>query len=218
MSIATLIIGESGTGKSTSLRNLNPDDTLLIQSTNKPLPFRATGWAKLAKGSKLGNIYVSDNSNKIINAMTRSRRKVIVIDDFQYMLANEFMRRSEEKGYDKFTEIARHAWDVLSVAGQLADDVRVYVLMHSQSDDFGKVKAKTIGKLLDEKITLEGLFTTVLKTVVRDGQYFFSTQNNGNDTVKSPMGLFDQNLIENDLANIDNLICRYYEINPQQPN
>lgn len=211
MSVMTLIIGESGTGKSSSLRMFSPEETLLIQAVKKPLPFKSAGWKRLAP-DVAGNIYVSDQSAHIIKAMQKTTRKIIVLDDLQYVLANEFMRRSDERGFDKFTDIARHAWDIFNAASLLPDDVRVYVLMHSQSDDFGRTKAKTIGKLLDEKITIEGLFSIVLRTVVRDGQYFFSTKNNGSDTVKSPMGLLDDDLVDNDLSAIDSKILAYYEI------
>lgn len=215
MSVATLIIGDTGTGKTTSLRNLNPDNTLVIQSVRKPLPFKST-WSPISKGNPSGNIYVTDNSESIMSAMLKTSRKIIVLDDFQYILANEFMRRSEERGFEKFTEIGRHAWDIVTTANNLPSDVRVYVLGHSQSDDFGRVKLKTIGKLLDEKIVIEGLFTIVLRTVVSDGNYRFSTKNNGSDTVKTPIGLFGSDFVENDLAMIDNEICEYYQLTKKE--
>lgn len=210
MSIATLIIGESGTGKTTSLRNMSPAETLLIQAVKKPLPFRAQGWAHFNKDHQDGNIFVTDRSDDILSIMRKTRRKVIVLDDFQYVLANEFMRRSEEKGFDKFTEIGRHAWDIVSAANSLSDDVRVYILGHTQTDDFGKTKIKTIGKLLDEKIVIEGMFSIVLKTMVSDGRYLFATKNNGSDTVKSPIDLFDSDFIDNDLSAVDDAITHYY--------
>ncbi|WP_374356236.1 ATP-binding protein, partial [Chitinimonas sp.] len=213
MSIATIILGESGTGKSYSMRNLKPAETLLIQSVRKPLPFRSADWLRVgADKRKGGNIFVTDQSARIIAYMQRTARKVIVLDDFQYVLANEFMRRSDEKGFDKFTEIGRHAWDILTAAGELAEDVRVYILAHTQSDDYGRVRMKTIGKMLDEKITLEGLFTIVLRTNVADGRFQFSTVNNGSDTVKSPPDLFPSHYIDNDLAAVDAAICDYYGI------
>lgn len=213
MSIATMILGESGTGKSTSLRNLDPDHTLLIQTVKKPLPFRSSGWKEVSKEG--GSVFVTDDSAKICEAMRRSRKEIIVIDDFQYLLANEFMRRvtDTETGngaFAKYNEIARHAWDVLMTATSLAGHKRVYILSHTSTDDFGKTKIKTIGKLLDEKIVMEGLVTIVLRTVVQNGNYLFSTRNNGNDTVKSPLGLFDDELIENDLARVDTDIFTYY--------
>lgn len=210
MSIAAFILGESGTGKTTSLRNLKPAETLLIQSIKKPLPFRSSGWAYVSKDG--GNMIVSDQSAQIINAMQKTRRPVIVLDDFQYVLANEFMRRTEERGYDKFTEIGRHAWDILCAAAALPDHVRVYILSHTETSDAGRIKAKTIGRMLDEKITLEGMFSIVLRTCVVNGQYLFSTQNNGHDTTKTPLGLFEQEHIDNDLAAVDASIVDYYNL------
>jgi len=212
MSIATLVIGESGTGKTSSLRNFNAADTLLIQPVKKPIPFKSVGWAYINSDNVAGNILVTDDSNRIIAAMKKTRRKVIILDDFQYVLANEYMRRSEERGYDKFTDIGRHAWDILSAASALPDDVRVYILGHTQSDEFGKTRVKTIGKMLDEKIVVEGMFSIVLKTAVTNGQYLFTTRNNGSDTVKSPIGMFEDEQIENDLASVDQAICNYFEL------
>jgi hypothetical protein len=135
-----------------------------------------------------------------------------VVDDFQYVLANEFMRRSDERGYDKFTEIAKHAWELFNVANTLPDDVRVYLMSHTQTNEQGDIKLKTIGKMLDEKITPEGLFTIVLRTVVTDKDYFFSTRNNGHDTVKTPMQMFESERIGNDLEAVDKAICAYYDL------
>jgi hypothetical protein len=213
MSIATLILGESGTGKTASLRNLPAAQTLLIQAVRKPLPFRAAGWSAFDKTSNpTGNVFRSDQSESICALMSKTRRKIVVIDDWQYVLANEYMRRSDERGYEKFTDIGRHAWDILMQASALSEDVRVYILAHTQTDDFGRVRIKTIGKMLDEKITPEGLVTICLRTSVVDGAYRFSTRNNGSDTVKAPMGLFDADHIDNDLAAVDAAICAYYEI------
>lgn len=213
MSIACMILGESGTGKSTSLRNFDPNHTLLIQSVRKPLPFRSKDWTPVCHDG--GSIYATDDSAKMVRAMQRTRKEIIVIDDFQYLLANEFMRRVTDvakgnEAFAKYNEIARHAWDVLMAATSLPDSKRVYILSHTSTDDFGKTKIKTIGKLLDEKIVMEGLVTIVLRTVVQNGNYLFSTRNSGADTVKSPLGLFDDELIENDLAAVDAAIFNYY--------
>lgn len=218
MSVAIMVLGQSGTGKSTSLRNMNPADTLLIQSVKKPLPFRAKEWAYFDKEkTPHGNIFVTDNSMQIVKIMQNTKRNIIVIDDFQYILANEFMRRVLDKetgnaAFAKYNEIARNAWDILMAASQLDDNKRVYILGHTQEDDSGKIKAKTIGKLLDEKITIEGLVTMVLRTHVINGQYIFSTKNNGTDTVKTPLDMFDDEHIENDLDLVDKTIQSYYTL------
>lgn len=210
MSIATLILGESGTGKSTSLRNLDPEHTLLIQSIRKPLPFRSSDWRPISNSG--GNIIVSDQSAKIIDAMRRTKREVIVIDDWQYILANEYMRRTDERGYDKFTDIGRHAWDILTAASDLDAGKRVYILAHTQNDEHGRSRIKTIGKMLDEKITPEGMFSIVLNTAVQNGNYLFATRNNGANTTKSPLGLFEDEFIDNDLAAVDAAIFNYYHL------
>lgn len=206
MSISVLILGESGTGKTTSLRNFDGEKVALIQAVSKPLPFRPKGWKP----------FVSDRFDKILSAMRKAADKgykVIVIDDFQYVLSNEFMARAYENGFGKFTEIGRHGWEILREAGNLPDDVRVYILNHIATDEFGNQKMKTIGKLLDEKITPEGMFTIVLRTAVIDGDYRFRTTNSGQDTVKAPMGMFnDCELIPNDLKMVDDTIRDYYEI------
>lgn len=214
MSIATLILGQSGTGKSTSLRNLNPADVLLIQSIRKPLPFRSKEWKELSKDG--GSIFVSDDSDTIIKIMEKSKRPIIIIDDFQYIMGNEFMRRCSEKGYDKFTEIGKKAWDIFNKASQLSSDKRVYIMSHSDESDSGKTKMKTIGKMLDDKITMEGMVSLCFQTTVVNGQYKFITNNDGNNTAKTPIDMFDSEHIDNDLNAIDKVICEYFQINQQE--
>ena len=210
MSIATFILGESGTGKSTSMRSMDPAQTLLIQAIKKPLPFRSDGWRYVTKDG--GNMIVRDNAADIIELMHRTRREVIVLDDYQYILANEFMRRTDERGFDKFTDIGKHAWEIIRAAADLPEHKRVYVLSHTETTDAGRVKAKTIGRMLDEKITLEGMFSIVLRTAVINDQYVFRTRNNGSDTVKTPLGMFDTETIPNDLAAVDAAIVDYYQL------
>jgi len=210
MSITTLILGQSGTGKSASLRNFNPEEVLLIKVVDKPLPFPSKTWK--VKTKEGGTVFTTDHYGHIIGALKNTKAKVIIIDDFQYLMSFEFMRRSGERGYDKFTDIANHAFSVFDEAAKLPNDVRVYILSHIATDEFGTEKIKTIGKMLDEKITLEGLVTVCLKTVSQDGKYYFATQNSGRDTVKSPMGLFNDSLIDNDLKAVDTAICEYYGI------
>lgn len=218
MSISTVILGKSGTGKSTSLRNFDPATTMLIQVIRKPLPFRATGWSYYDKeNNPTGNIFVTEKWDTIILLMRKTHRKVIVVDDFQYLLANEFMRRTDERGYDKFTDIAKHAWEVMMAASDLPADVRVYLLSHIEENEAtGSMKMKTIGKMLDEKITLEGLVTIVLRATVEDGRHLFVTRNNGMDTTKAPMSMFDADKIDNDLRAVDDAITDYYDLNQQK--
>jgi len=216
MSIVTMVLGESGTGKSASLRHLAPEETLLIQGIAKPLPFRSKAWQRFDKDTHPnGNIFCTDNAQTIIHLISKTRRRLIVIDDFQYVMANEYMRRAKENGFAKFTDIGRNAWDILVAASNLSDDKHVYLLSHTATDENGKIKIKTIGKMLDEKITLEGMVTIVLRTLVQDGRYLFATRNNGSDTTKSPMGLFESDSIDNDLADVDRLITEYYQDNAE---
>lgn len=203
MAIPVLILGESGTGKSASMRNFKSDELAIVNVVGKPLPFR--GQFESLNG---------DNYRGIKKFIGATDKKAIVIDDAQYLMANEFMRRATERGYDKFTEIAQNFWDLINTIRTLPSDVIVYVMAHIERDNSGNEKIKTIGKMLDEKITVEGMFTVVLKTVVADGVYNFSTQNNGNDTVKSPIGLFTSSLIDNDLKAVDTAIREYYELVP----
>ncbi len=133
------------------------------------------------------------------------------------MLANEFMRRvtdaeSGNGAFAKYNEIARSAWDILMKASTLADGKRVYILSHTSTDEAGKTKIKTIGKLLDEKIVLEGLVTIVLRTMKINDAYVFATKNSGQDTTKSPLGLFEEGHIENDLLAVDKAVCEYYNL------
>lgn len=218
MSYACLILGESGTGKTCSLRNLDPKNTLLIQPVRKPLPFRSTGWKEIKQKGDGNNILVCSNPQAIINCMKASPFDVIVVDDWQYILASMYMAARNVKGFDKFTEIGGAGFDIAKAASELGENKRVYVLAHTTSDEFGNTRIKTLGKLLDDKIVVEGMFTTVLRTHVENGRYLFSTQNSGSDTVKSPMGMFSEQYIENDLAAIDRVICDYYGITNEKEN
>ena len=211
MSTATMILGESGTGKSSSMRGLDPLQILLIQAVAKPLPFK-NKWLERSKESPTGSIYKTDSSLAIATAIHSTKKPIVIVDDFQYIMANEFMRRSNEKGFDKFTDIARGAWDILNAAAQSEPWKRVYLLSHTSTDDHG-TRCKTIGKLLDDKITIEGMVSIVLRTKIFNGQYVFATKNSGSDTTKTPIGMFDSEHIDNDLMAVDKSICEYYQIN-----
>jgi hypothetical protein len=208
MSTPILILGESGTGKSTSLRNLDAAKTLLIQAIKKPLPFKAEGWGYFSPENTAGNVFATDHAATIIELMQKTKRKIIVIDDYQYILANELMRRFRETGYGKFSEIGFNGWNLINVAASLPPDVHVYITAHTMTGDDGLTKIKTPGKLL-ETYSIEGMFSIVLRTTIRDGEYFFATRNSGNDTVKSPMGMFDAEMIPNDIALVDAAITAF---------
>ena len=213
MSVATLILGASGSGKSTSLRNLDPAKTLLIQCIKKPLPFRATGWKTRITLKSEGNVIQTSDPALIEKCLRQSHAEIVVIDDYQAVMVNELLSRSSEKGYDKFTDIAKSAWSIFNAAGDLAEHRRVYILAHTQTDDFGQTRMKTVGKMVDNTLVPEGYFTIVLRTEVINGNYKFGTQTNGQDCAKSPMGMFADAHIDNDLAAIDQKIQEFYEIN-----
>lgn len=214
MGIPVLIIGEPGSGKSTSLRNLNPSEVILIQTIRKPLPFK-NSWKRWDEQSKTGSIVVTDDPSRICKAIHHFPsvgKKIVIIDDWNLVMTNEYMRRSEEKGFQKFSDIGRNAWNILSTALTAADDVRIYFLGHTETNDLGQTKAKTIGKMIDQTCPVESMFTIVLRTNSSNGKYSFSTQTNGQDTCKSPMGLFDAESIDNDLSMVDTSIKSYYGI------
>ena len=196
-----MIYGQSGTGKSTSLRNFADDEVAVINVSGKPLPFR----------NKL-TTYDTDSYLKISSALNKIERKSIVIDDATYLMVNEFMRTAKVTGYQKYTDMAVNFNSLVAQASQLENDKIVYFLGHSDLKDDGTEHFKTIGKMLDNYVTVEGKFTIVLKTVVQDGKYYFSTHNSGQDTVKSPLGMFEDNYVDNDLKAVDAIIREYYGI------
>lgn len=202
MGMPILILGESGTGKTTSLRNFKEGEVALVNVTGKALPFR-------------GNFEMLKNTtdaSKILRFMRETKAKRIIIDDCQYIMSFQYMRRIKENGWDKFNELQSDFFNIIDAVPSLPDDVVVYFLSHLETKDDGRQKIKTIGKMLDEKITIEGMFTTVLKTHVSDGKYYFLTQNSGSDTVKSPLGMFTDFAIDNDLKYVDEKIRNYYQI------
>lgn len=199
-----LIMGESGTGKSASLRNCDPAITAIVNPVGKPLPFRG-------KFEMLNNVTDSGEIGRWMHEQVKKGKKIIVVDDFQYILSVPYMNRIKEAGWDKWNDFGDNYFGIIDVCHELPDDVIVYYLTHTETLENGITTIKLIGKLLREKITIEGLFTTVLRTQVSDGKYYFLTQNSGKDTVKSPMGMFTSYAIENDLNYVDEKIRNYYE-------
>lgn len=202
-----LIMGESGTGKSTSIRNCDPSITAIVNPVGKPLPFRGAKNYETLNGET--------DAEKICDFMknqAKNGKKIIIIDDFQYILAIPYMNRIKETGWDKYNDFGSNYFTIIDVCNELPSDVCVYYLTHCETLENGLTTVKLIGKLLREKITVEGLFTIVLKTGTSEGKYYFFTQNSGKDTVKSPIGMFDAFSIDNDLAYVDAKIRNYYEM------
>lgn len=199
-------MGESGTGKSTSIRNCDPNTTAIVNPVGKPLPFKGS-----KKFATLNGVTDADKICDFMKAQASAGKKIIVVDDFQYILAIPFMNRIKETGWDKYNDFGSNYFNIIDVCKELPEDVCVYYLTHCETLDSGITTVKLIGKLLREKITIEGLFTIVLKTGVSEGKYYFFTQNSGKDTVKSPLGMFDSFSIENDLNYVDTKIRNYYE-------
>jgi len=194
------VIGESGSGKSTSMRNFEVDEIGIFNVASKPLPFRK----KIPK---------ADNATyaTIVSGLSAPKLKKYVIDDSQYLMAFELFDKAKETGYGKFTDMALHFKGLIDfVIKSTPPDVIVYFLHHAQRTETG-VKAKTVGRMLDDQLTVEGLFSIVLRTKAENGKYSFVTQTDGNDTVKSPMEMLDKE-IDNDLKIVDKKIREYWEL------
>ncbi len=225
MAQSVLVIAESGAGKSTAIANLTPEETFIINVANKPLPFK--GWKKMypvwSKENQEGRMYTRPSVKDIEACLKyvndkRPEIKNIVIDDFQYIFAFEYFDRADEKGYEKFTSIAKNMAHITRMPIYMRDDLTIFFLTHAEeSQDLEgrrKFKAKTIGKLVDNSLTLEGLFSIVLFGKVKkdkDGamRYVFETQNNGENTCKSPAGMFESFEIANDLNLVKQAIINY---------
>ncbi|SXE91899.1 AAA family ATPase [Klebsiella variicola] len=218
MGTPVLILGDSGAGKSYSLRNFTPDEVILLQCIPKMLPFRATGWKlngkELPDGSvQRGNIIRFDAWDAVLDSINRmvlsKTRRVLVIDDFQVVMQHENMMRAYQTGYQKFTEMADHMWQIIMAATRLPDDFRVYFLAHTEESD-GKIRMKTTGKMLNEKLTPEGYFSIVLRAIKKDGKHVFLIKGDDNDTAKAPPDLFPGlTEMDNDLKAVDVAITEF---------
>lgn len=211
MARKVLIIGGSGTGKSTSLRNLDPKETAILKCQNKELPFK--------KGDTKFKSMLCTRADEVVKTVTTILQKAphiknIVIDDLIYLSVKTFMDRSKEKGYDKFTDIASELYTVLALPDMIQnkDDLTFFYLTHSETNPHTmETNVRSIGKAISEKVVIEGLFTMVLEAVVDNGEYKFLTHNiHGTSVVKTPMGMFDEDYIDNDLNIVLNAIKEYY--------
>ena len=208
MATAVLIMGESGSGKSASLRNFAPNEISVFSVTSKPLPFKQ-GKTKIPK---IDNATYTD----IANALANPNKRAYVIDDAGYLLSFEMFKRANETGYSKFTDMAKNFFDMLDfINTKLPNDIIVYITMHTEDDsEMHKTKAKTIGKMIDQNLNLEGLFTIVLRAMQTEEGYKFITRDDRVSTAKSPMGMFESDKIDNDLKEVDRIIREYYDMKP----
>lgn len=207
MATPVLIIGKSGSGKSTSLRNcVGNDDWNLIRVLNKPLPFKGkvNGWT-------------TDDYQTVMKALGQSKAKNIVLDDAGYLITNHFMRGHSSAGagngvFTLYNNIGDYFWNLIQFIIKLPKDKIVYVMMHEDKNDFGDIKPKTIGKLIDEKVCLEGMFTIVLRCIEESGKHLFVTQASDGAVSKSPIGMFETLTIDNDLLLVEKAVREYYEL------
>lgn len=207
MGVPVLILGASGSGKSASLRNFSPDEIGIYNVASKPLPFR--------KQMMLVN---NVNYERITASLKSNKLKCYAIDDSQYLMAFSLFDRAKETGYQKFTDCALNFYNLVqTVIKYTSKDTVVYFLHHTERDDSGHIKAKTSGKMLDNQLTLEGLFSIVLLCETDGQRHWFTTQSDGFTTAKSPMEMFEPQ-IPNDLKMVDDTIRNYYGFSEDAPN
>lgn len=208
MAKTVLILGRSGTGKSTSLRNFKDEDVAVINVVGKEFPFQ----------TQFKSVIGTSDYEIIKQKILSTQKKAIVIDDAGYLITKQFMANHSKGGggnsiYALYNDLADQYWLLIDfIKNRLPTDKIVYMVMHEDYDERGGVKPKTIGKLLDEKVCIEGLFTIVLRSCINDGKYQFCTKNQGSDATKTPMGMFEEEYIDNDLAAVDKRIRDYYNI------
>lgn len=212
------VIGKSGTGKSTAIRNLDPDSTFIINVCNKDLPFRGSASKYQVKSdTHKGNLYVTSDHNKIIKTIegignTRADIKTLIIDDFNYILTHDVFANIMIKGYDKWSLLAKAINDILETIQKVRNDLYVFIMWHTELDVDGSTKIKTMGKMIDNQLTPEGMSGIVLHTQIRDKKYKFMTNTDGHHLAKSPMGMFEDELIDNDLQFVIEKMNEYYNI------
>ena len=199
MAVKVLIVGESGAGKSASLRNFDEKEVAIFNVSEKPMPFR-----------KKLPMMMTSNMKTIAQAIRQNDRNCYVVDDAGLAMAFYLFGKVSETGYGKFTEVAKQFYDMVQAVDDCSDDTIVYFTMHcDRSDDGNKIKAKTAGKMIDSQLTLESLFSIVLYCVTDGKRHYFITQSDGVTTAKSPMEMFPLEM-DNDLKQVDTAIREYY--------
>lgn len=209
MATCVMLIGKSGSGKSSSMRNFSHDELALINVNKKPLPFKG----------KFDSTLETAQYEPIMKAIGQTQKKSIVIDDAGYLITSQFMKgHRESKGnsvFELYNSLADNFYSLIKYCLDRVDnDKIIYFVMHEDKNDFGETKPKTIGKLLDEKVCIEGLFTIVLRAECVEGRYIFHTKTDGLDVTKSPIGMFDDESVDNDLKEVDKKIREYYNLAP----
>jgi hypothetical protein len=214
MAVPVLLIGKSGAGKSASLRNcVGNKDFNVINVLDKPFPFKG----KINSGA-------TDDYNQVMKWLIQFPGKSIVIDDAGYLITNMFMNGHSNAGagnavFGFYNKIGDHFWNLIEfIKKSVPADKIVYVVMHEDTDDFGNIRPKTIGKLLDEKVCIEGMFTIVLRCKIENGKHVFVTQSTDNDVAKTPIGMFKELQIDNDITLVDKAIREYYEMPVEEAN
>jgi|ERR1700677_276492 len=212
MSNLVVILGESGTGKSTSYRNLDPKETFIINVLSKPLPFR--GYKKNYNEDNL-NYLECDEYRKIItwlHAINERRKEIkhVIIDDFSFLMNIEFMKRCREKSFDKFTDMGSNMFDIMEVFKTFRPDLLCFIMCHTEKDHAGIIKPKTVGKMTADYVGIAERVSIVLHTQVVDGQFKFLTQHDGFSVAKSPMEMFADKYIDNDLLPVVKAMIDYY--------
>lgn len=202
MGTSVIVLGESGSGKSTSLRNFEPNELGILNVMGKPLPFR----------KKLDTMNAPTYAD-ILKCVASGKRKAWVIDDAGYLMQNENFGRAKEKGYDKFVEIALHFQQLFIAVRDAPADTIVYFFMHPELDQFGNTRIKTVGKMIDEKFNLAGAVPILIEAKVQDGQYVFVTKNDGTNLAKAPMEMLEP-VMPNDLKAVDTAIRDYWGLAP----
>jgi len=199
MSKLVLILANPGTGKTSSLRNLKPEEVTVVSVTGKELPFK----------SDIKQI-VPKSAAEVVQIINKSKKPVVVIDDANYLMTFEEMQRVNEVGYTKFTQIAQNFFNIVKAIIDKDSDQIFYIMAHSEDTEDGQLKLKTTGKMLSDKIVIEGLTNMVIGTQVEDGDFIFKVKTDGLGT-KTPIGMFESDTIENDLKIVNQAIKKYYK-------